>query len=324
MQNPHPLPPLPIVDGTSIFGLDCQALIFDNSSLEDWQICKRLYQFKQLDRLIAPGKRAGANFGSGCHRGWETRYRTIGPGRVTADVEAAMNDAITRHFTANPQPEGDFRTADHCIRYMGVYNTLYPIEPFQVFSYKGAYFVERSFAFPFGTIGGYLCVYAGKIDMAVTTPDLRTWDNKTTFQFGEGMTLDWQQNGGQRGYVWAFHEATGTWPRGYIINACRVRRPSKKDLYGESVPVDSTDFMRIPFDVTIDMIDDWKQDTSALIEEVIWSHGRGYFPCSRKSCSGKYGPCDYSFVCTTMPHAQRQVLLDRCEPNDWTPLNKPQ
>lgn len=352
-----PLPPLPFVDGSSFYGEPCQALLFDNSALVDWQTCKRLWELKDLRRYASTDEAAGRNFGSAIHRALETRYKLIGPGPVTPECEAAMNDALARYFSESPAPAMDFRGLSHAQKFLAVYNTVYPHEPFRILTTtKGEPFVERTFALPFGEVNGqcpkckgrglesrtvdadYPCpmchgkkyapiriVYTGKIDLAIEQGgDQWTKDHKTTFQFGRTIDMDWAVDGGQTGYVWAFSQTMGRRPRGFLINAMRVRKPSKADAYGDSAPIDSSDFKRLPFDVSQEDLDDWREDTLALVEEILWCHARGYFSRSRKACVGKYGPCDFYNVCSVQRSARQQILESNLyEENVWTPLNKP-
>lgn len=93
----NPLPPLPLVDG---------AFLIDNSSLEHFQLCRRLYELSDIRRyrLVVPA--AGRNFGSCLHVGWKERYSLCGNNAPTDAQVAVINDAMSNYMTAhlhNPQ-----------------------------------------------------------------------------------------------------------------------------------------------------------------------------------------------------------------------------
>jgi hypothetical protein len=318
----NPLPPLPLVDG---------AFLIDNSSLEHYQTCRRLYELSDVRRYSIVSNAAGRNFGSALHAGLQVRYRMAGSACPSAEVRTACNEAIHAWFAASPAPVDDFRDAAHAVRMMEYYNGHYGAEPFRVLAVPGTpdrLMVERPFALELGTVQNVPIIWTGKLDLALENND-GTWnmDHKTAFQFGSGFEDDMSTNGGQLGYTWAEQQILGKKPTGYIINAIRVRRPSRAGKYaaegGGPAPIDASDFVRIPHHVTDDALDEWREDVLALITDLFFDHDRGYFPRSRKACSGKYGRCDMFEVCTAPRHT-RQNILDSSlfQPNTWSPLNQ--
>ena len=315
-----PLPPLPFVDG---------AFLCDNSALEHYQACRRFWELQDLRRYAVAANSAGRNFGSGVHAGLKVRYSEAGTRRPTPEQLIAIDEAITQHFATSPAPVDDFRDAAHCKRMMAAYLDHYPLEPFRLLNVPGTdkALVERPFALPLGTVYGHPIIWTGRLDLYIEDNSGRwSLDTKTAFQFGSGFEDDMSTNGGQVGYCWAMQQLTGEKPTGYIINAIRVRRPSKAAKYanegGGPAPIDASDFARIPHHVSQDAIDEWREDVLALIEDIFDDHAKGRFPRSRKSCSGKYGRCDMFEVCTA-PRAKRQNILDSSlyVPNTWSPLN---
>ena len=328
--------PLPLVDIEphlqEYYG-GTKAFLVDNSSLEQLR-CPRLYQQKQLDRRDLVSAKAGANFGSTIHVGRAVRYRRCGANAVTPEVVIEINDAMQKWLAEHPQPLDDFRDYNHACTVMAAYNNNYGNEGFRIVTNAkdGTPLVEKSFALPFGKVNypgqkeDTAIIYTGKIDLGIyDNHGLWSHDLKTAFQFGEMFDAQMAMDGGQLGYVWALKQATGVMPRGYIIDAVRIRRPSRKSEYDLSAPCDASDFKRMPFFVTEDTLDEWESNTKALIETIFWHHSRGYFPMHRWHCVGKYGKCEMYDVCSAARESREAILNGTLyEEYTWTPLNVPQ
>ena len=327
------LPPLPLIqvepELQEYYG-GKEAFLIDNSTLELLR-CPRLYEYKGLRKREFTGTKAGANFGSTLHVGWAARYRRCESNSVSADVVIEINNAMQTWLGENPQPLDDFRDYNHACTVMTAYNNHYQNEGFQILKVKKPdgtedLLVERSFALPFGTICGRAIIYTGKIDLGIhDNHGLWSQDHKTAFMFGDAFDAQMQMDGGQLGYCWALQKATGIMPRGYIIDAVRIRRPSRKSEYDQTAPVDASDFKRMPFFITDDTLDEWKEDVTKLIETIFWHHSNGYFPRHRWHCVGKYGKCEMYDVCSVGRESREAVLNGTLyEDYQWTPLNIPQ
>ena len=314
------LPPIPLVDG---------AFIIDNSGLEQLK-CPRAFQYKELDRRVPVASRAGANFGSTVHKGLETRYLNCGNNAVDALTEIKIEAEMLAWLTENPQPEGDFRNYNHACKMLKVYNSIYKNEQFKIAcTAEGKPIIEASFCLPFGTIvdvsqnrlqSNIPVYYAGKIDLGIIDNNgIWSFDHKTAFQFGEGFDKQMAMDGGQLGYCWALGQTLGVKPQGYIIDAIRVRRPRKQDEFGGVESIDGSDFKRVPYYVSDDMLAEWKADVLHLIQDVFNYHASGSFPRHRWNCVNKYGMCDFYDVCST-PRAQREMILQSglFEENTWS------
>lgn len=321
------LPPLPLVDG---------CFLIDNSGLEKLK-CPRAFQYSELNRKSAAAERAGANFGSTIHRGLETRYGLAGTEVVNETVACSINNAMQQWLQENPQPESDFRNFNHACKMMQVYNNIYKKEEFKILTnQQGKPIIEATFALPFGSITvndkynpnsitGFdqhqvPIIYCGKIDLGIEDHNgIWSFDHKTAFQFGDTFDKQMAMDGGQLGYCWALSQVTGKKPQGYIIDAIRVRRPTKKDEFTEKSPIDGTDFKRTPYYVSQDMLDEWKKDVLTLIQNVFAYHANNHFPRHRWNCTNKFGLCDFYDVCSTNQE-QRDMILNGSlfEENTWS------
>jgi hypothetical protein len=315
---------LPLTDG---------AFLIDNSDLEKLR-CPRAFQYSELNRRSAIAERAGANFGSTIHRGLETRYNNVGTNEVDDLTKVKIEADMLAWLSENPQPENDFRNYNHACKMMAVYNNIYKKEEFEILKNQaGKPIIEATFALPFGEIPAteslYVnqgtddlvpIIYCGKIDLGIEDHNgIWSFDHKTSFQFGDTFDKQMAMDGGQLGYCWALSQVTGKKPQGYIIDAIRVRRPSKKDEFSEKSCIDGTDFKRTPYYVSQDMLDEWKADVLALIQNIFAYHAAEHFPRHRWNCTNKYGMCDYYDVCSC-PREQRDMILNGSlfEENTWT------
>lgn len=326
------IPPLPLVDG---------CFLIDNSGLEKLK-CPRAFQYSELNRKSPIASKAGANFGSTIHRGLETRYGLQGTEAVTQPTQVLIESAMREWLDQNPQPESDFRNFNHACKMMQVYNNIYKKEEFKILTnQQGKPIIESSFALPFGIAyfedsqwktrfwsGGLSEVkkeeipiyYCGKVDLGIEDHNgCWSFDHKTAFQFGDTFDKQMAMDGGQLGYCWSLGQTIGRKPQGYIIDAIRVRRPTKKDEFTEKPPIDGTDFKRTPYYVSQDMLDEWKKDVLTLIQNFFAYHANNHFPRHRWNCTNKFGLCDFYDVCSTNQE-QRDMILNGSlfEENTWS------
>lgn len=197
--------------------------------------------------------------------------------------------------------------------------------------------VERSFMLPIGEVDGTPCYYSGKIDLAIEDSH-GIWagpDHKSAYMFGESFDSQMAVDGGQLGYTWALWQVLGRRPRGYIVDAVRIRRPNKEQRmameYGSyetaSAPVDANDFKRMPFDVTEETLSLWRENVLAQIKTIFFHARNNYYPMHRWNCTNKYGKCDMYEACHIPAARQEDVLYNstRFEENTWKMgLNMPE
>lgn len=322
------IPPLPIVDGW---------LFYDNSTLEKYQACARLYQYSSLAKRKPRGRNSPLNFGSGIHAAMEARYKSPSYDLVDADTEQKMFQALTTHFAENPQDDDEYRSPDLANRLVIQYNKKYMCEAFEVCKAQdGSPLVEYPFAFPIlnekgepkiftytdenGSTHMLRVMYTGKIDLLLREHhQFFTLDHKTAFMFGNTFFNDQNMIDQHVGYCYiADRTIEGCTTSGYIVNAIRTRKPSKSapDPTGE-------DFDRRRYYVTEARKQEWRRNTIALIEEILFNYSRQYMPTRRKSCLGKYGACAFYDICS-LPEEQREATLNSglFEDDTWSPLKE--
>lgn len=341
------LPPLPLIDG---------CLVFDNSWLEKFQSCPFEAQLTGINKRIATSHRDGLNFGTAAHTVMSMRYQQCGSNACTDECRDSIRLALAQHFDTNPESAGDHRNLAMAEAFLDAYNKIYKKEPFDILTLpNGKRFVEKSFLSPIGHFEEghlhpfqYNCtakdwiasikdlslmpiLYSGRIDLGIGDSG-GEWvvDHKSGFQFGKSFTAEMSSTPQLRGYCWEFKNYFGRLPKGYVINAFRIRPPTKDALYDSSLLFRTDgkdpDFQRIPITITQHDIDAWETDTLGLIEEFMWHYSRGRFNRHKKSCVNKYGLCQYYALCNevTPEHQESYLASPTFMDNTWSALNTPQ
>ncbi len=161
--------------------------------------------------------------------------------------------------------------------------------------------------------------YHGYIDLPVNIGNQpAVLDFKTTSMLGQGFFDDKKMSAQPKGYCAGFHATTGIMPAGYIVRAIRTSRPPEWVLNGgESKRGEKKNarqwwqesFQEERYILGEGELDEWRQNTIALVETFMWHYSRQYFPRETTSCIGKYGKCQYYDVCSVFPVADRQIIL---------------
>lgn len=290
------------------------ALMLDNTSLETIITCPRRAYYYLIRKRESDGKKEPLNFGSAIHEALAHRYNNptlyADAGLREASIAAALS-----WFEANPQPEDAWRTPDLAVRVIQKYYETYMAEPFVVNSDDKGLIVERSFAIPIGVIGDIPVIWTGKLDLDVTLEG-GEWlaDHKTTSMLGAQYFQQFQNASQFIGYSWAMRQLTGRKPRGVLINAIAVRRPTKT---GKEI-----EFARERVPISEGQVNEWQNNTMRIIATFLGYLESGYFPMHTAYCVNKFGLCPYFDVCT-LPEEQREIMLGSRAFKDvtWSPLN---
>lgn len=320
--------PLPLIDG---------AFFIDNSSLELLTTCPRSMEYSRLFRRVSAGIKPSLNFGSAVHLALEWRYRNCKNECPDALEESEQGRLLSQFFLENPPPEDEFRNLNWAVEIVKHYNQVYQVEPFNVLvDDEGKPMVEMPFAlklfdYKVNVKGSHYdetqvipVYYSGRIDLPVMWDNLLTViDHKTTSVLGDYFFKDQRVSPQQFGYVWAFEQITGMKVAQFCINAIRTREAPQKPKGG----MDAwwlENFQRHKEFVMPHHLDEWKNNTIALVEEFFWHYERSFFPQKKKWCCGKFGLCPYYEVCD-LPPSQRSLMLESAmfADNNWSPLKQP-
>ena len=267
--------------------------------------------------------RAGLNFGGAIHEALAYRYRTC-PDMPTLENENQIDTLLTKWFQEKPNPPEDHRHSELASEVMKMYNSLHSVEDFSVLVHQSRPAVEVPFAFPLFTYtrpdGTPLkVIWCGRIDLLVRMGGMvYVLDHKTAFMLGDGFFKQEGVSDQHRGYMWAYYQACGVYPTGYIINAIRVPRPTKK---GNSLSEDC--FQRETYQPDPAEIEEWEHNMKFIIARYLdLCYVHKFFPANKLACVQKYGPCQFFDVCSLAPEHRLALLgSGMYQDADWSPLN---
>lgn len=326
--------PLPLREG---------AFFFDNTMIEEFQ-CKRAGEYSQIRRRILAATRPSLTFGTGLHMALEHRYREYGidlTGEDRPKCEQEQMTLLQEFFAKNPLPEDGPRDLNRAIElFVTRYNNHYPIEDFNIFHHQDKPMVEQPFALPFAGIelesGKLLPItecdsenplilpvfFSGRIDLPTFWDGhIIIMDHKSSYFMDDRFWDSLRVSAQQFGYCWAFWKITGEKPRGFCVNAVGTRPPPMKPRDG----IDAwwaNNYQRCREFIMPGQLEEWEQNTFALLEEVVWCWHRGVFPQRKECCVGKYGKCQFYETCILPPEQRLEFLGSQIfQDNTWSPLD---
>jgi len=288
-------------------------IVIDNSSLEKWVICPRLFEYTRLLRRIPAEERIALKFGGAIHKALEVRYSG-------ADIddfsEEAMLSALEKEFLKFETPQDDYRTFDYGSLVIEKYNVKYAQESVRVLDMPGGRKAcELPFAFQLGVVDGIPIIYVGKIDAIVEDAlGVCILDHKTSSVLGPTWWLGESVSPQYDGYAVAVERCAGIRTSGVLINALGVRKPTKTGT--------AIEFAREFVQIDERRKEEWIENTLHIVSRIYRDAQQGYFPMIRKNCTVKYGTCSHYEVCS-IPADNRHVLLNSSSFMDdtWSPLD---
>lgn len=166
--------------------------------------------------------------------------------------------------------------------------------------------------------------WTGIIDMlAEINGDLYVVDHKTTSiisqDFFDGFEIAMQPTG----YFAAMRAAFPDLPiKGFMANVLACRKPvaafTKSGKPTSSKPFEA---FRRQYHYSDWHVNEFKQDTLALVEELFANVTNKFFPKKTQWCVGKYGKCPYFDVCSLPPQSRMDMLMsDQYINNTWKPV----
>lgn len=292
------------------------AFVIDNSNFEYITTCPRAAYYQILRKRKGSGNSAALNFGGGIHAGLEVRYKDdMGCGLVLPTTYSKQCEALMEYVEKHPIGDDEFRTPTFAATVLQQYNQHYTSEPFSVLKDDaGNPMVELSFAVPIGEVNGILCVWAGKVDVAISWEN-RFWvlDHKTTSILGGTYFNQFYNSNQMIGYCWALQHLLNQPIAGALVNVLAIRRPTKT---GKSI-----EFVRQRFEYPASRIELWQDNALQVIENFFHMCEKDSFPMHTMWCIGKFGQCPYFDVCT-VPQEQKEMMLGSglYEDVTWSPL----
>lgn len=302
------------------------AIFIDNSTLEAYNNCPRAFEYRSIRKRVTAAPQSALTFGGAIHKALEHRYKNDKDLKGGEATESAMLSAFATALEGRPISEDDYRNYDYGCGMLRQYNTCYPVEEFEIATTPmGELMVELPFAIALGTVhygtAGLVqipVIYTGRLDLGIYLPDGSFWvmDHKTSSIVGDSFYAQQAMSAQQEGYNYACWRTTGKRPEGFIINMLASRKPSKT---GKGI-----EFNRQRVYLSEERLEEWKQNTLVLVQEMMDYFSLSHFPMRKAHCVGKYGRCQFYDVCS-LPQGQRHLLLESnlFTTNTWSPLNAP-
>lgn len=293
--------------------------VVDSTALEKIVRCPTAAYYYLIRAREPHAKNAALTFGGAEHVGVEYHFK----GRSVEE----QNAGIQQYFMDNPAPPDEYRTLPMALQVMEHYREQLRVrvdyKEERVLSDADGYIIERPFEIPLGVlvfnqevqlprwdrpryVSNIHVAWSGRIDRVSHLAGAnRVIDVKTTSMGGDQFIQGFQLSPQTIGYVWA---AQQMWPeltlRGFALDAIYLKKPSKSNAMiglmekGIRGGEPALQFFRAYFDYGQERIDQWADNTLAIIEDFVHCLKRNFFPLYTNHCFNKFGRCPYFDVDT--------------------------
>jgi hypothetical protein len=293
---------------------------YDNSTLDTMRVCPRRFYYRHIRHWETDNVKPALIFGSAWHSAMD--FLWANPTASSAEVfkegfmafwnESELKDAES--FDLFPRSPG--RAAEMLMEYVKRYSSWLQ-NNIKVEA------IEKPFIVPLSDDIQNL-FYIGKWDKLFREGRfLYITDHKTSSSFASTWLNGWSPNGQVDGYLYAGHMEYGDEFKSVIIDGALVQKTN-------------IDFIKVPIERQIDMLDSWKWDVMEMID-FIWYHeslllelrknnveNNSYlaaYPKCTTSCTSYYGSCPYINLCKFVPNPERiETVPDGFVISNWKPF----
>lgn len=272
---------------------------FDNSMLETYKQCPRLYWLRYVLNVAPVEKSYPITFGVAYHKYREVIERAFLT-NPDGDVTVMHQLALKKAFDVFGDTDAADPPLDHKHSFLTRARLLDTIE--QGFEYwlsekrQGDWKVlepEQAFELQLPS-GAY---YGGRMDQVLEwSSDLWVRDFKTTSRMGRTYAHQFEPNAQFDGYIWGAQETSGRRVKGVIVETVY----NTKNIGPQHSNFLST---RTPFS-----IEEWLEDTEAAIADVNRDQQRRFYPKRTSACMN-YGGCYFRDFCKMSNWASRESWL---------------
>lgn len=321
---------------------DDYILEIDNSSLEQFTVCKKKYSNYAIHSREAQRDQSALLFGGLFHSCEELRLQH----GLTPEVISRQREIVQTHFLSHPVAPDDHRTADRMITVLNHYNTFYAEDrwPERVLVWQEHKFLERAFKCELCTIPinaelthywhkdlvinsqelkkihvrNLHILWTGRIDLILQdSHGLWVVDHKTSSMGGREFEEAFRLARQTVGYAWAAQQILRAPILGCQINAVIIRALAKT----ARATSPREEFNRFTYHYSQDRIDEWFCDIKLILTDLATSLLSGSFPMTGpKSFKSPCVYCDYHTNCQ-LPRASRLADLasDLYRDVTWNP-----
>lgn len=289
---------------------------YDNSTLDTFRVCPRKFYYRHIRHWETDSVRPALIFGTCWHAAMDFFWQH--PDASAADCfkifmqEWNASELVdSESFDLFPRTPG--RASEMLIEYVSRYaNWLRNIELIAV---------EKPFIVPLSFEEQNL-FYVGKWDKLFKEGSNYTiCDHKTSSSFASTWLNSWSPNGQVDGYLYAGHMEYGEAFRNVLIDGALVQKTK-------------IDFIRVPVERQLYMLEQWKWEVIDLIEQ-IWYYEKMLldvrtdrprdimktYPKCTTSCTSYYGMCPYVNLCKFIPNPELVDIPDGFIVSNWKPFS---
>lgn len=292
---------------------------YDNSSLDVARVCMRKFYYSKIRKWKPTGVRIPLSYGSTWHETMDFMWANpdASPAQAFEIFMKAWNLSDMKDMDDfDLFPRSRARSADMIIEYHKRYSQW--IKNIEIMA------IEKPFIVPLSTEENLQNLfYVGKWDKLFREHGKITiLDHKTSSSFASTWLNSWSPNGQVDGYLYAGHMEYGDEFRNVIIDGALVQKTK-------------IDFIRVPVERQIYMLEMWKWEVIDLIEQVWYyekllldiratakkDHVMKSFPKCTTSCTSYYGMCPYVNLCKFIVNPEDiEGIPDGFDTDTWQPF----
>lgn len=313
------VPTITVDESAALSGLVTRSgnRFYDNSTLDSFRVCPRRFYYRHIRKWETDGIRPALIFGTCWHAAMDFIWTHPGC-RAEEAYEVFMKEwnksdlRDSESFDLHPRTPA--KAASMIMLYLDRYRSW--LEQIEVVA------VEKAFVVPLSDVDQNL-FYIGKWDKLYKEGRFYSiCDHKTSSSFASTWLNSWSPNGQIDGYLYAGHMEYGDDFKNVLIDGALVQKTKE-------------DFIRVPVERQIYMLDQWKFEVIDLIDQIFFNETAlldirssskqsflATYPKCTTSCTSYYGSCPYIDLCKFVPNPE---VIEDCPDgfviSDWKPFN---
>jgi PD-(D/E)XK nuclease superfamily len=282
----------------SVNGSRKLCLELNSHSLSHFQACEKRFYFSEISLLVSKGEYYPFKRGSGIAK-YLSYWYSAQKKKYSSEKLRAFEKRLFNRMAKSSEFFNSWKNEDDALhiasRLMG-YFSKYREENLPVIA------VEKGFSKILYEDSHVLFVYSGRPDLVVDYgtpgPGIGPMDHKSESRENDIFYF----NNQFIGYCWAINAHYGQ------VNYIGLQKDKK----------DNEVLRRTSFSFTTAQIERWRNDTIEWYHKVLWARRNKKFLRSW-NCSGKYGTCLYSSLCTSGSRNEELIKIKR----DFRKLDQP-
>ena len=278
--------------------------IWDNSTIDCFQTCRRKYYWRHVRHLTTRTKSQALVFGGAIHDALDVFYCHF------PDQTKGLKEALTVFGATYKDREGDeLRTKENGMKMLIHYSDVYKNEPFTPVGKPEAGFV-------FSLAPNLL--YGGRLDLPIDW-DGALWilEHKTTSRLSSNFFRQFDLDKQLTGYTIGMEEYTGRKCHGCIVNAMEPWKELKRPTAKSKTVADH--FCRNPAPRSDALKERFRLNVQRIVRDIRWCEANNeYYEADKKDVCFYYNyDCPYKTLCQFGDDERviaRDFLMEKWEP----------